>query len=60
MSVQVVGSKYPTDDKHCVDCLFLESVVMVLDVDNAGDWLDGPVTGDVLPVAQVEVDSPVG
>ena len=36
--------------------LFLESVVMVLDVDDPGDGLYGAVTGDVLPVAEVEVD----
>ena len=40
--------------------LFLESVVMVLDVDDAGDGLYGPVTGDVLPVAEVEVDPAIG
>ena len=40
--------------------LFLESVVMVLDVDDASDGLYGAVTGDVLPVAEVEVDPAIG
>ena len=40
--------------------LFLESVMMVLDIDDARDWLYGPVTGHVLPVAKVEIDPAVG
>ena len=40
--------------------LFLESVVVVLDVDDARDWRDGSVTGDVLSIAKVEIHSAVG
>ena len=32
---------------------------MVLDVDDASDGLNGPVTGDILPVTEVQIHSPV-
>ena len=34
--------------------------MVVLDVDDACDGRDGPVTGDKLSVAKVEIDSTVG
>ena len=34
--------------------------MVVLDVDDACDGRDGPVTGDILSVAKVEIHSTVG
>ena len=57
MSQTFVEYKYK--DIVCECPRFLESVVMVLDVDDPCDGLNGPVTGDILPVTEVEIHSPV-